>query len=613
MSTSPITSSSGYGFPPPELPDDAPPASTQGSESGDGTEAGAPREGPRGGREDMGDRAVPLGTVAGNRPPPGNAGQAGMVHRDVPPNGQPPSGQQGAAPDSASAPRGPAAPGGAERPPPPDRGSAPPDRAQGSPNAPGNGNGQQNGFGNANSQSPGAAQMPGSGNPNHGPGNGPGAPGNNGQGWGNQGNGYGNNGAGNHGGLVGGITNGIGNLLGGLLGGNGGALGNNGSLLQTLPSLISSQSLSGTAFGTATGTANALVNALPVSGSQAAPGVNPQSVTMNSQVPAASTTGNPASAQTSNLAQPSTPAQHSQPTQTTGTMHGTSAAPSAQTMGFTQATTTTHLLTNTPVAARPVPVGSATDATHPTAAAGAVRGSVADLVAQPNAGVRNQAMPEPLNANGMQTAGGTQTAAARQAGQVVQAVTAQSGLLTLVMAPQVQPGNDEGSVTHQALFRGQNAEGQENIRDILGRSYVFNAEGKLTTRAEERRSVDAIGAREANEISESSASTHGELSTHELVWKVVAPALVGVGALLGGATAGAAAAAGSSGIASAFLLTAATAIFGYGATRGALALRAMADAGESVNPIENRAASKQWLATGSQSVGGLASLAAMFF
>jgi hypothetical protein len=621
MSTSPIQSSGGYAFPPPELAEDPNAGALQddrtGVQEGDGD--GLSDVGPRA-RLELGDRAVPLGTVAGNRPLPGNADQAMMGHRGSQPADQnpPTTGAYGGADAGRSD------PGNAGRPSPPDRGTPGPPRADAPPspsgNGPATGNGQAIGNGSANWQPPGAAQMPTPGHPGQAIGNGQGQ---NGHGWGNNGNGNGH-GVGNNGNGFGNAGNGYGAYSGLGNGGNGfgtsvghgigsllsNLLGGNSSSSFALPSLISSQSLSSNAT-------NALLNnPAPV------PTSTPGAIVPNNHVatPQASASHVPTSTQTAAhivgsenpsarvSAQTNMPASTSSP-------HSVAAGSTQHTNHLTQtsgAVNSPQTAGNTSMIARPQAAAGSPEATHNPIAMSSARSVGGEPVAQTPAVARAQMTAEALSVNGQQNAAATaQNAATRQNGTMVQAVAAQTSLLTLVMSAQMQAGNDDGSVTHMPLFRGQTADGQENIRDILGRSYVFNAEGKLTTRAEERRAIDAIGSKDVDEISESSASSHGELSTHELIWKVVTPALVGVGALLGGATASAAVAAGSSGIASAFLLTAATAIFGYGATRGALSLRAMADAGESINPIGNSIATKQWLATGTQSIGGMASLVSM--
>ena len=232
--------------------------------------------------------------------------------------------------------------------------------------------------------------------------------------------------------------------------------------------------------------------------------------------------------------------------------------------------------------------GAANESTLPSAGQRATHGVDAPMV-NPQAAAQNAARGMP----GM---------------QAVQAI--QTGTLTLAFAPQMTAGIDEGAdaLSHAALFRGQGADGAEGLRDILGRNYVFSADGKLGPRVDERREVDPVQASRTEAIDENSFANDGELSTHELVWKVVVPAFVGVGTLLGGAAVGAATAAGSTGMASAFLLVSAASILGYGAVRAGSALREIADAGHSIHPFENPAARAQWLAAGTQSVGSLASL-----
>lgn len=585
MSTSPIQSSGGYTFPPAELPEDVPTNSSNTESANETTQRGsgsdALRDGPGGLREDMGDRSVPLGTMPGNRPIPGNADQAGLVHRSpIEANNTPPSQPQNPNTGSA-APRDTLPSGGGERAPPADRNQGPgaDPRIVGAPDG-----------------KPNAGDPRGPGNQQSGP------VGNNAPGQ-NNGNGYGQNaGSGNSYGHSGSLLGQLGNSVSSLLGG---LLGNNPALRDTLPSLISSQSLSQSTLG---GVVNSTINAphVPTGLAQVTSTVLPNT----SQNPATNTVATPVLSTTHQASQSHT-TQIANSALPMNTLRSTTTAQPTIQAGSSSNAQPMPLGANTTLIARPTIAGPATDTAHSTVAAGSMRGVTTDLPVANNGVSRGQTLHDPVNAIGTQAAN-SQANATRQNAQVsIQAVTAQTSLLTLVMSPQVQAGYDEGGVTHMALFRGQNAEGQESIRDILGRSYVFNAEGKLVTRAEERRSVDAIGTREANEISESSASNHGELSTHDLVWKVVTPALIGVGALLGGTTASAAAAAGSGGIASAFLLTAATAIFGYGALRAGLGLRSMADAGQVLNPFSNPVASKQWIAAGTQSVGSLASLIAL--
>jgi hypothetical protein len=280
-------------------------------------------------------------------------------------------------------------------------------------------------------------------------------------------------------------------------------------------------------------------------------------------------------------------------------------------------------------AAHAAAAGNATPTTLPTAGANAARATPTVLAIDPAhatlAGAPRSPTADPLALAGQRTAHAIDNAAAigmpangqasatANSGRATPSASTlaaiQAGTLTLAFAPALQAGNEDSSAGQTALFRGQGTDGQEGLRDILGRSYVFNADGKLVTRAEEHRGIDPLNATRSDEINELSASNHGELSTHELVWKVVVPAFVGVGTLLGGATIGVASAAGSTGMAGAFLLVSAAGILGYGTARAAAALREMHDAGEPISPLENPAARRHWLAAGSQSLGSLASLA----
>lgn len=264
----------------------------------------------------------------------------------------------------------------------------------------------------------------------------------------------------------------------------------------------------------------------------------------------------------------------------------------------------THATPQAAVATRSV---SAAELAHAPATAATARTPLAEPASLTNAARMPHGVDGALpNA---QAAAATNAARTTPAMQAVQAI--QSGTLTLAFAPQMPAAVDDGTeaANHTALFRGQGPDGQEGLRDILGRSYVFSADGRLVTRADERREIDPVQASRTEAIDEQSFANDGELSTHELVWKVVVPAFVGVGTLLGGAAVGAATAAGSTGMAGAFLLVAAASIFGYGAVRAGTALREMADAGQRIHPFENAAARTQWLAAGSQSLGSLASLA----
>lgn len=196
----------------------------------------------------------------------------------------------------------------------------------------------------------------------------------------------------------------------------------------------------------------------------------------------------------------------------------------------------------------------------------------------------------------------------------LQAIVPGAGVLTLMVAQNAElASEDTRSTSASTLFREQGVDGRENVRDILGRSYVYTADGKLITRAQERTGVDAVDPTLGDELDELSVSNHGELSTHDLLFKVVVPAFVGVGALLGGATAGAGIATGASGMGGSFLLLAAAAVLGYGATRAIASLREMSAAGSDLNPFASRAAFTHWTAAGTQSSGSLAAMALLLF
>jgi hypothetical protein len=311
-------------------------------------------------------------------------------------------------------------------------------------------------------------------------------------------------------------------------------------------------------------------------------------------------------------AQPRTPLQSG--TNSTSTQNTTAAHEASMPLRGTNAPTqqqapTTTISAQAAQATATSPTRTATAAgetMHASPTAASNRSPLAES-ASPAAGPRT---PHGVENPALNTQAAAQNAARGAPGmQAVQAI--QSGTLTLAFAPQIAASIDDGAeaLNHTALFRGQGADGAESLRDILGRNYVFSADGKLAMRAEERRAVDPVQASRTEAIDEDRFANDGELSTHELVWKVVVPAFVGVGTLLGGAAVGVATAAGSTGMASAFLLVAAASILGYGAVRAGTALREMADAGQRIHPLENPAARTQWLAAGSQSLGSVISLA----
>lgn len=413
---------------------------------------------------------------------------------------------------------------------------------------------------------------------------------------------YGHGGA--HGGGLGALGSLLGNVLG-LLGGTGGAVP---GLLRLGDAL-----LPGTPFHPGAGTPNGpaapppLVDALRGATqvvTQALPGANGSTATTQASQPSATM-------QNDAVPRPRTPLPGGAATTTNQGAPTTAHEANTSLRGFatnaqqgTAGAASTHATLPSMVAARNA---VAADPAHAPAMAANARMPPAEstpttnVARMPHGG--DGAMP---NAQATAAANATRAAPAMQALQAIQ-----PGALTLAFAPQMPAGLDEGTeaANHTALFRGQGADGQEGLRDILGRSYVFSADGKLVTRADERREVDPVQASRTEAIDEHRFANDGELSTHELVWKVVVPAFVGVGTLLGGAAVGAATAAGSTGMAGAFLLVAAASIFGYGAVRAGSALREMADAGQRIHPLENAAARTQWLAAGSQSLGSLASLA----
>jgi hypothetical protein len=184
--------------------------------------------------------------------------------------------------------------------------------------------------------------------------------------------------------------------------------------------------------------------------------------------------------------------------------------------------------------------------------------------------------------------------------------------LTLIAAPPLAgEGETVSEVGRMALFRADAGNGRESVQDIYGRNYVVYAgDGRNVDKPGNDRAIRAIGTPNVDALEQSRVSNHGELSTHELIWKTVVPALVGVGALFGGASAAGLAVA-SSGSAGPALLAAATAIFGYGALRASLSLRERAQSGEPTNPLQNANARRDWIAAGANSAGVLASLALM--
>ncbi len=598
MSTTPISSSSGYGFPA-GLPEDLPDAATLGqtTDGGDGGDAGDQlADGPRGGGfknggggggllGDLRDSAQSgLGLVAG--------GQSGRFGEVTTPNAasQPNPGGQSPGNPNASAFPGQAgangqAPGGTNA----------GQQNQGGPTIGTNPNGAA-----GNGQNPGAT--PGgqngglNGNPTTATGNTGMTPGTT---TGMQGNG-----------IIGGTLNTIGNTVGSL---TGGLLGSGGVLAAPL------SILSGGSFG-GIGSVLSAAGSIPLAVGQAVSNTAAYVAGQGSSNPNPSANANPNgnSASTTPSTAPNSPAHptHASASTPAANPAGTTTplnAPRASTSPQAGPSTSTNVNpmpappTQT-AAGRPATPGSVAEPAHPSAAASVTRGSVTDLpqVAAARQGVPTldtHATTNPTNASNAQ-------AAARQGGlNAIQPLVNQNNVLTLMLAPHAQIAAEDGSITHTALFRGQTADGQEAVRDILGRSYVFSADGKLVTRAQERLGIEAVEASRSDAIDADSAANHGELSTHDLLWKVVAPAFVGVGALLGGATAGAGIAAGSTGMGGTFLLFAAASILGYGAVRAVSNLREMSDDGASIKPLENPAARTHWIAAGSQSVGSLASLA----
>ena len=275
--------------------------------------------------------------------------------------------------------------------------------------------------------------------------------------------------------------------------------------------------------------------------------------------------------------------------------------------GSPSISSTTHAASPTPTAT--ARVGGDHPVALPASATAQGRGTgVQDIAMSPNlaASARTQGGTDIATMSNMQAAFAS-NAARNVASPALQAI--QPGTLTLAFVPPALSGDEPAEASRAALFRGQDVEGHENLRDIFGRSYVFSADGRLVTRAEEQREIDPVQSTAAEAIDADHVANHGELSTHELIWRIAVPAFAGVGSLLGGVAAGAAATAGSTGMSGGLLLTAAIGILGYGTVRATNALRAMAAAGESIHPLENRRAGAQWLAAGTQGAGSLASLA----
>jgi hypothetical protein len=204
------------------------------------------------------------------------------------------------------------------------------------------------------------------------------------------------------------------------------------------------------------------------------------------------------------------------------------------------------------------------------------------------------------------------TAAPAQAGGELAVLARVATPLTLISAaPLAGDGESVSEVGRMALFRADAGDGRESVQDIYGRNYVVYAgDGRNVDKPGSDRAIKAIGTPNIDSIAQDRAANHGELSTHELIWKTVVPALVGVGALFGGASAAGLAVAGSGGAAP-FLLAASTVIFGYGALRASLSLRDRAQAGIDTNPLQSAEARRHWIAAGANSAGLLASLALM--
>ncbi|WP_440222714.1 hypothetical protein ACQQ2N_16775 [Dokdonella sp. MW10] len=607
MSTAPISSSSGYGFPA-GLPEDLPEAATQGqtTDGGDGGDAGDPlAEGPRGGGfknggggggllGDFRDSAQSgLGLVAG--------GQSGRFGEITTPNAASQPNPPWQNPGNPNASPFPGQAGGANGQ--PAGGANGGQQNQGGPtngaNTPATGNGQNTGGANGgNPGTPGTGQTIGGNNGNAGmnPGANAGTPSTT---TGMQGNG-----------IIGGTLNAVGGTVSSL---TGGLLGSGGVLAAPL------SILSGGSFG-GMGSVLSAAGSIPLAVGQAVG--NTVAYVAGQAQGNGNAQGNPhaanpnAPSQTQNPASNAPPQQHANPNAPTAQAAGSTTHPNAPRPTTTsQAGSATSANANSmpapPTQAaspRPATPGSVAEPAHPSAAASVTRGSVTDL---PHVAAARQGVPT-LDTHAATNTTNTSNAhaAARQGGlNAVQPLANPNNVLTLMLAPHAQIGAEDGSITHTALFRGQTADGQEAVRDILGRSYVFSADGKLVTRAQERMGIEAIEESRTDAIDADSAANHGELSTHDILWKVVAPAFVGMGALLGGATAGAGIAAGSTGMGGTFLLVAAASILGYGAVRAISNLREMSDEGASIRPLDNPAARTHWVAAGSQSVGSLASLA----
>ncbi len=222
-------------------------------------------------------------------------------------------------------------------------------------------------------------------------------------------------------------------------------------------------------------------------------------------------------------------------------------------------------------------------------------------------GLRGQASNDPVN----QATQNTPAAAARSSASL-SPIDQKVAAVNTTPAQSAQPqrlGDDGTLYAPIAGQRGQVSDGQEASLDSLSRGYVLNADGSLRLRMQGIDGVQPLSINELDAIDEQSMANHGELSTHDLIWKVVVPAFVGVGTLLGGASLGVASAAGATGMSGAFLLVAAAGILGYGGLRGAANLRELADTGISIDPRVNSQCRTEWIATGAQSIGSLVSLA----
>ncbi|HJT98342.1 MAG TPA: hypothetical protein VJ696_08505 [Rhodanobacteraceae bacterium] len=202
------------------------------------------------------------------------------------------------------------------------------------------------------------------------------------------------------------------------------------------------------------------------------------------------------------------------------------------------------------------------------------------------------------------------SAPAQAAGELAVLARLATPLTMISAAPLASEGEAVSEVGRMALFRADSGDGRSAVQDIYGRNYVVYAgDGRNVEKPGNDRAVKAIGTPNIDAIAQDRAANHGELSTHELVWKTVVPALVGVGALFGGASAAGLAFAGSGSAGGPALLAAATAVFGYGALRASLSLRDRAEAGQSTNPLQNAQARRDWIAAGANSIGVLASVA----